>query len=1516
MVGRGKTDEAPKFTGPIKSVVVDEGQSATFQAIVSGKPSPDIKWYKDEEEVVNSRDYDISYKHGRAILKIPKVKEKHIGTYKCEASNESGKAECTAQLQTKGSNQSPQFTKKLESQVTSEGHSVRFEVIVSGVPPPTVTWSHNGDVLENSVDIQIKSEGNKHSLFIPEVFDDDAGKYQVKAESTTGMATCEATLVVNPAASGDQGPPPQKPVTQTPPQVEEQTPPPPQEEIQKTEEAVTESTPVVPPQTPPKFVKTLSDVKATEGSPVKLECVVKGEPEPTVQWLREDLPIDPSPDFDMFYKDGTATFNIHEIYLDDAGKFSCSAVNPAGTITTSCKVSVEAKPAPKPAAPPPPPKEEEKPKKKTPIAPPEFIKHLEPGRFSEGQPAHFFCQVSGEPKPDVTWYRNGQEIQSGYRFLTRYDKESGRAELEITMLFEEDQGTYTATAKSKAGQISSSAPLLPEAQYDKYIREKREAEEVAEAKAKRTNINAQLADAFKEEKLVPSQRGRPGEVFDDDEGPIMSPFEKRLLKEAAAREAQVESKRPRISQSDERKPSPFEQRLSQEISQRGGTDHVDSRAREPFDLAAFEAHLLQEPDKGTTAVPEETEFESEMETDSEKVSAPRFVKEMKNYRVQEGANLNLGCRVEGVPKPTLQWFKDGQPLYRSTRHDLRYVEGHCSLHIELVLPEDEGCYTVLATSPAGRGVSTGRVVVERAGTTSEIPQHMKGVMAARVHMESEAYAIPQREKYSGDVTEKHYKPKFKEVPSNVAVKEGKLTRFDCRVTGRPPPDLTWYRNGQQVFNDSSHKMLTNEGGYQSLLIPYTVPTDAGVYECIARNKAGEASFSVRLDVEAKADMVAPSFIDRIENVTVNEGEPICFSCKVNGLPMPQVNWQKDGSHIRPGHPSFRSEQDEHGNCRLLVERASKRDAGWITCTAFNKAGRVACRAKLTVKSARDSVYPRAPAAPPRRISRPQPVQEPDTVPSYVQPETYSDDEDFFVKPVVQKPEFIIPLNDMADKKEGDSAHFACRLKNAKDASTRVDWYKNGQPIFVGSRIKTSNEFGICTLDIRGLYPEDSGTIVCRASNASGVAETSGRLVCQGKASLILESQLPAEMRGIEKTLEQEEALLRGDFVDHGDAFPEPEAEPPIFVKVPEPVCVREGEPARFSCRVTGHPQPRILWYKGDTLLVTTSRMKVSYDGIHTLDIPKTRPYDSGIIKMVAHNNVGQAVFQTSLEVLPRGDPSLHLKPTKPEVKDPRLLKKEPVGKELQHAFTERKTHSTKLTTNLRPAPPKEKPQKPVPPKPVQNSPVFVYSPPSYTSAGIGDPLKLTAQISGNPSPKVTWFKDGHPLDPDNRIKMLQDNNNFTLLIVEALPEDSGSYQIDAVNPSGSASQSFSIDVKGGTSLPRQAAPEPDMPKQGSPPVFEHGLTDIEVPEGCPVELACQVVGDPEPEIIWYCNGAIIKPSRYFQMGYQDSIASLIINEVFPEDEGTYTCEAVNDLGSNVSHSHLKVQGALSETESL
>ena len=44
---------------------------------------------------------------------------------------------------------------------------------------------------------------------------------------------------------------------------------------------------------------------------------------------------------------------------------------------------------------------------------------------------------------------------------------------------------------------------------------------------------------------------------------------------------------------------------------------------------------------------------------------------------------------------------------------------------------------------------------------------------------------------------------------------------------------------------------------------------------------------------------------------------------------------------------------------------------------------------------------------------------------------------------------------------------------------------------------TNYEFGICTLDINGVYPEDSGVITCRATNASGTQESSGQLYALG-----------------------------------------------------------------------------------------------------------------------------------------------------------------------------------------------------------------------------------------------------------------------------------------------------------------------------------------------------------------------------------------------------------------------------------
>lgn len=92
--------------------------------------------------------------------------------------------------------------------------------------------------------------------------------------------------------------------------------------------------------------------------------------------------------------------------------------------------------------------------------------------------------------------------------------------------------------------------------------------------------------------------------------------------------------------------------------------------------------------------------------------------------------------------------------------------------------------------------------------------------------DAEEYQLPDRERQPGEVREKHYKPTFKVIPSDLEVKEGKLARFNCRVTGRPPPDLVWYRNEMPVYPDANHRVspLSILSSYFYVLHIYTCST--------------------------------------------------------------------------------------------------------------------------------------------------------------------------------------------------------------------------------------------------------------------------------------------------------------------------------------------------------------------------------------------------------------------------------------------------------------------------------------------------------------------------------------------------------------------------------------------------------------------------------------------------------------------------------------------------------------------
>ena len=198
-----------------------------------------------------------------------------------------------------------------------------------------------------------------HTLHIPEVFDEDAGRFSVLAENDAGKATCSALLVVvdeSQILPRDESPPetPLKrvaPIRFGPPPVvpvKKPAPPPPppsfREEIRVPEKPVPAYQPVdvtIELPVPPEFVEPLRDIAAQEGTRVTFEGCVRGKPEPTIRWFREGRPLTGGADFEISYREGRVRLSIPEVFPEDAGRYLCSAENKGGRSQSSAELVVK-----------------------------------------------------------------------------------------------------------------------------------------------------------------------------------------------------------------------------------------------------------------------------------------------------------------------------------------------------------------------------------------------------------------------------------------------------------------------------------------------------------------------------------------------------------------------------------------------------------------------------------------------------------------------------------------------------------------------------------------------------------------------------------------------------------------------------------------------------------------------------------------------------------------------------------------------------------------------------------------------------------------------------------------------------------------------------------------------------------------------------------------------------------------------------------------------------------------------
>lgn len=91
------------------------------------------------------------------------------------------------------------------------------------------------------------------------------------------------------------------------------------------------------------------------------------------------------------------------------------------------------------------------------------------------------------------------------------------------------------------------------------------------------------------------------------------------------------------------------------------------------------------------------------------------------------------------------------------------------------------------------------------------------------------------------------------------------------------------------------------------------------------------------------------------------------------------------------------------------------------------------------------------------------------------------------------------------------------------------------------------------------------------------------------------------------------------------------------------------------------------------------------------------------------------------------------------------------------------------------------------------------------------------------------------------------------------------------------------------------------------PKFTKTLSDLKMNDGESLSLTAHVSGDPDPQVTWTKNGNLLSSSEVVDLKYKNGIATLRINEVYPEDEGEYICKASNSLGTTETKCRLKIK---------
>ena len=332
--------------------------------------------------------------------------------------------------------------------------------------------------------------------------------------------------------------------------------------------------------------------------------------------------------------------------------------------------------------------------------------------------------------------------------------------------------------------------------------------------------------------------------------------------------------------------------------------------------------------------------------DGEATFAPKIIEKVKSMAAPDGSQVEFVCKVEGSPRPQITWFRQTAIIKPSQDFQIFYYDDNkATLVIKEVFPEDAGTFTCVAKNCVGYASSSAELMVEHPLSEHGLEKHDRRSLSRESSLADIVEGIP---------------PTFAQRPQTKAAEEGSTTELECRFVAIPEAEVQWYHNKVEM-KESSRVQIIHQADmhmYCSIVrITNITKEDDGTYEVFAKNREGEATNTLVLNVKVKDEVTeeakkeesaTPMIVKPLTPTMCKVGESVKLETVITGKPTPKLEWFYNGKPLTSGGDTKILTKDDIYT--LEIESVKQEHDGDYLVKAENASGAVQTSANLSVQA--------------------------------------------------------------------------------------------------------------------------------------------------------------------------------------------------------------------------------------------------------------------------------------------------------------------------------------------------------------------------------------------------------------------------------------------------------------------------------------------------------------------------------------------------------------------------------------